>query len=51
MTIKGQNFELYQGDNKEIIITVRDASGALQNLTGYSAVWCVHKRSVSNIVK
>lgn len=50
MTISGQNFEIYQGDNKQIIITVKDDNDALLNLDGYSAVWCVHNQSPSNIV-
>jgi hypothetical protein len=50
MTTKGQNFEVYQGDNKEIIITIRNQDGSLTNLTGYSAVWCVHSQTISNIV-
>lgn len=39
MTITGQNFEVYQGDNKQLIITVYDENGAILPLTGYSAVW------------
>lgn len=42
MTIAGQNFEVFQGDNKIIIITVKNQDGTLTDLTGYSAVWCVH---------
>lgn len=50
MASTGQNFELYQGDDKELVITVRDNAGALVDLTGYSAVWCVHIRTPDNIV-
>jgi hypothetical protein len=45
MTIKGQNLEIYQGDNKNIIITVYDENGGLVTLSGYSAVWCAYKQT------
>lgn len=51
MTTQGQNFEVYQGDNKEIIITVRNKyTGALEDLTGYSAVWCAYNQTLANVV-
>ena len=50
MTISGQNFEVYQGDNKEIIITVRDDNENIIDLTGYSVVWCVHNQRVTDII-
>lgn len=50
MTIAGQNFEVYQGDNKEIIITVRNQDGSLTDLSGYNAVWCVHDITPENVV-
>jgi hypothetical protein len=42
MTITGQNFDVYQGDNKELIVTVYDENGSILNLAGYNAVWCIH---------
>lgn len=42
MTITGQNFEVYQGDNKEIIIPVKNADGSAANLSGYNAVFLVY---------
>jgi hypothetical protein len=50
MTLSGQNFEVYQGDNKEIIITVRNEDGSLLNLDGYEIVWCVHNQTLANVV-
>lgn len=50
MTISGQNFEIYQGDNKVVIITVYDENDAILDLTGYSAVWCAYNQSLSDKV-
>jgi hypothetical protein len=50
MTINGQNIELYQGDNKNIIITVVDDNDAILNLTGYNAVWCMHDQTTREII-
>jgi hypothetical protein len=51
MTVAGQNIELFQGDNKIIVITVKNKSTGLpQNLTGYSVVWCVHTQSPSPVI-
>ena len=50
MTITGQNFEVYQGDNKTVIVTVRNQDGSLTNLTGYNAVWCAYRQTPDTIV-
>lgn len=50
MTITGQNFEVYKGDNKEIIITVTDDNGAILDLTSYSVVWVVYNTTLDSIV-
>jgi hypothetical protein len=50
MTINGQNIEVYQGDNKNIIISIVDDDGGILNLTGYNAVWCMHEQTAENIV-
>jgi hypothetical protein len=50
MTVAAQNIETYQGDNKEIIITVTDDDGVLIDLSGYSAVWCVYNQTLETIV-
>lgn len=51
MTIAGQNFEMFQGDNKELVITVYKQDGvSIQDLTGYNAVWCAHNQTPENPV-
>lgn len=45
MTIKGQNLEMYQGDNKTIIITVYNEDGGVATISGYSAVWCAYRQT------
>lgn len=50
MTTTGQNFELYQGDNKQLIITVRDEDDVIVNLTGYSAVWVAYNVSPQQVI-
>ncbi len=50
MTATGQNFEMYQGDDKQIIITAKDTSGNIIDLTGYDAVWVVYDQTVENVV-
>lgn len=39
MTTTGQNFEIYQGDDKDLVITVTDAT---DDLTSYNAVWVMY---------
>lgn len=49
MTKKNQNFEIYAGDTKDIIIAVTDAAGAAVNLSGATAKWVLKKNaSASN---
>lgn len=50
MATTGQNFELHQGDYKQIIITVLDENGEPLDLTGYSAIWCMHVQTLNDIV-
>lgn len=50
MTAVGQNITVYQGDNHEIIITVKNPDGTPTDLTGYSAIWCVHNQNPYSIV-
>ena len=50
MTIAGQNFEIYQGDKRLVIITVVDDDGAVQDLTGYDAVWVAFNQTPDDIV-
>lgn len=42
MTITGQNFEVYQGDNKQVIISATDDEGNVLDLTGYDIVWIAY---------
>ena len=39
MAAKCQQFEFFQGDDREITVTVRNAAGALVDLTGATIVW------------
>lgn len=50
MTVKAQNFEIYQGDDKQIIITVYDENGAILDLTGYAAVWVAVQQTTFDVV-
>lgn len=44
MTETNQDFDLYQGDDKQVTFTVRDEAGAILDLTGYSAVWVMYNK-------
>lgn len=51
MTQAGQNFQVFQGDNHEIVISVVDENGLPANLAGYDAIWCVHQQNhAENII-
>ena len=50
MTTHGQNIELYQGDNVNIIITVVDDNNQILNLTGYNVVWCLHEQTTEQVI-
>lgn len=50
MTYTGQNFEIYQGDTKQIIITVYDEDGAILNLTGYNINWVMYKSTTKELI-
>lgn len=39
-----QNFELFQGDRKRLIFTVRDGTGSPLNIDGADIVWKVKQR-------
>lgn len=39
MTKKAQNFEMWAGDSKSLVITVTGSSGAGHDLSGASVVW------------
>lgn len=39
MTKVQQNFEMWSGDNKDVIYTVTNGTGASKDLTGTSVVW------------
>lgn len=41
MAIKNQNFEMYQNENKRLIISIVDDSENNKDLTGGSATFCI----------
>jgi len=43
MTSEDQNFELYAGESKVLTVTVKDAAGALIDLTGSTIEWIVKR--------
>jgi hypothetical protein len=42
MAAKGQNFEIFQGDTKRLVISVQHPDGSPYNLTGYSVRWVIY---------
>ena len=43
MAATGQNFEIFQGDTKDVYITVTNENGAILDLTPYDAIrWVVY---------
>jgi hypothetical protein len=50
MAAKAQNFELYQGDTRQIIITVRDDNDAVADLSGFSAHWVMYHPTTKALV-
>lgn len=47
MTQKNQNFEMFAGDTKDIVVTVDDGDGIPVNLTGASIKWVLKKATVT----
>ena len=50
MTVTGQNFDLYQGEDKEIIISATDEDGDILPLTGYTIIWVAYNLTSGQIV-
>lgn len=50
MTATGQNFYIYQGDDKEIFVTTYDEDNATLDITSCSLTWVAYKRYPENIV-
>lgn len=51
MAATGQNFEIYQGNTREIIILVTDDdTGLPMNLSGYSIRWVAYEQTSKSIV-
>lgn len=50
MTYAGQNFEMYLGDTKQVIITVYDENDAILDLSGYDITWVLYKLTSKQIV-
>lgn len=42
MTATGQNVSMFKGDNHTITVTVRDAAGAVKDLTGATVKWAMN---------
>jgi len=50
MTATGQNFDIYQGDSKQVIITTYDENDAILNLTGYDITWVLYKSTTKELI-
>lgn len=50
MTRTGQNFTIYQGDDKELQVTVLDEDENKLNITNCALNWVFYKRYPQNIV-
>jgi len=50
MTSENQNFEMYSGDTHHLDITVRDADGALMDLTGATIEWGLYDQDGTVLV-
>lgn len=50
MTVTGQNFEIHQGDTKQIIITAYDENDAILDLSGYDIVWVIYHPTTKNLI-
>lgn len=50
MTLSGQNFSIFQGDNHEIIVSVKNQDGSPADLTGYSAAWCAYGQTSAETI-
>lgn len=50
MTATGQNFTIYQGDDKIVYFTTYDENDALLNINNCSLNWILYKRYPENIV-
>jgi hypothetical protein len=50
MSSSNQNFNLFKGEDKNIIFTIRDSNGDLFDLTGSSAEWLLSRNNVSSPV-
>lgn len=50
MTAKGQNLEMFQGDDKIIRVTTLDTDGNAVDISGCTIRWVWYKRSPYNLV-
>ena len=51
MTTNAQDFEIYQGDTKQITIKVTDENGVAKTLTGSSQLWKAYDGATVKISK
>jgi len=50
MTKTGQNFSIYQGDSKEVYVTVLDENENNLDITSCTINWVMYKRYPENVV-
>ena len=50
MTAKGQNFEMWQGDDKVLRVTVVDDADVPVDISGSTIKWVIYKRTGENVV-
>lgn len=50
MTAKGQNFELYQGDTRTLVVQVKDENEQVVSLSGYLVHWVMYVPTTGAIV-
>lgn len=47
MTLRNQNFTMYAGNNKTIVVTITKEDGSAIDLTGYTSVWAIRQKESS----
>jgi len=50
MTMTGQNVSIYKGDDKILVVTVKDSSGNIEDISGTTVNYVVYKFTIGNIV-
>jgi len=47
MAAEGQNFTMHQGDDRDLIFTIKDSAGVAVNISGFSFKWRMEAGSSS----